>query len=485
MLLRNTIYNLIGLGAPLLVAVVSIPALISALGTDRFGLLTLIWAVVSYFGVFDFGLGRALTQQLAIILAGDEHERICPLVATATLLMSTLGLGAGALMYAMAPSAIGLIKSVPDKQEAIQSLYAMACAMPAIILTSGFRGVLEARQAFGVINLIRLPMGLFTFLGPLAVVTYGSSQLDSIAWVLTAGRLLACAIHAWYAWKVLPPRAGTLTVQPNLLKSLLISGGWLTVSNVVSPLMGYVDRFVIGSLVSASAVAFYATPNELVTKLWIVPGALTAVLFPTFAAQMAGGHDNAMRTLKQAVLWVFITLLPITVGLALFAHEILSLWIGSTFADHSALLLQIFSIGILANCTATIPFTLLQSAGRSKITALIHCLELPFFLVTLWFFTSRYGVTGAAFAWLLRIAFDTFSMFFFSNRILGHRWQDIASSHVLGALAAACVGFLGSLLPRFEMRVIWLAILIVLLLFFSRTQIQQVAARMKMKRRAS
>ena len=483
MLLRNTIYNLIGLGAPLLVAVVSIPALISALGTDRFGLLTLMWAVVSYFGMFDLGLGRALTQQLAIILAGDEHEKIRPLVATAALLMSTLGLAAGALMYATAPLAIGLIKSVPDKQEAIHSLYAMACAMPAIILTSGFRGVLEARQAFGIINLIRLPMGLFTFLGPLAVVMYGSSQLDSIAWVLTAGRLLACAIHAWYAWRVLPPRAGTLTVQLNLLKSLLISGGWLTVSNVVSPLMGYIDRFVIGSIVSASAVAFYVTPNELVTKLWIVPGALTAVLFPTFAAQMASGHDNAARTVKQAILWVYITLLPITVGLALFAHEILSLWIGSTFADHSAPLLQIFSIGILANCTATIPFTLLQSAGHGKITAFIHSLELPFFLIALWFLTSRYGVTGAAFAWLLRIAFDTLSMFFFSNKILGQRWHAMASPHVLRALAVACVGFLGTFLPTFEARVIWLAVLIVLLLFFSRIHIRQVVARMKAMRR--
>ena len=60
-LLRHTAFNLIGLGAPLLVAVGTIPVLIHALGPARFGLLTLIWAVVSYFGLFDLGLGRALT----------------------------------------------------------------------------------------------------------------------------------------------------------------------------------------------------------------------------------------------------------------------------------------------------------------------------------------------------------------------------------------------------------------------------------------
>ena len=44
MLLRNTLYNFLGLGLPLLVAIVTIPVLIESLGLDRFGILTLIWA---------------------------------------------------------------------------------------------------------------------------------------------------------------------------------------------------------------------------------------------------------------------------------------------------------------------------------------------------------------------------------------------------------------------------------------------------------
>ena len=64
-LLRHTSYNFLGLGLPLVVALFTIPVLVRELGDARFGLLTLIWAVTSYFGLFDLGLGRALTQQLA------------------------------------------------------------------------------------------------------------------------------------------------------------------------------------------------------------------------------------------------------------------------------------------------------------------------------------------------------------------------------------------------------------------------------------
>ncbi|MGC1616486.1 MAG: hypothetical protein WA736_17540, partial [Candidatus Acidiferrum sp.] len=75
LLARNTVWNLIGNGAPLIVAVFSIPILIHGLGKDRFGVLTLAWALIGYAGLFDMGLGRALTQLVAKKLgSGESHE---------------------------------------------------------------------------------------------------------------------------------------------------------------------------------------------------------------------------------------------------------------------------------------------------------------------------------------------------------------------------------------------------------------------------
>ena len=314
-LLRHTVFNLVGLGAPLLVAVATIPVLIGQLGPSRFGLLTLIWAVVSYFGLFDLGLGRALTQQLAVVFANQQHKQVGPLVGTATVLMAALGLVAGVLMAAAAPWGVGLIHDVPKRQETINAVYAMAVAMPFIVLTSGFRGVLEAQHAFGIINLIRLPMGLFTFLGPLAVVFYGGGpHLDLIAWALVAGRVVACVVHAYYAWRALPKDSSALAWQAKLIKPLCISGGWLTVSNVISPLMSYLDRFVLGAIASASAVAYYATPQELVLKLAIIPVALTAVLFPALSASIKDHKESALLHVKKAIFWLFLIILPITVA---------------------------------------------------------------------------------------------------------------------------------------------------------------------------
>lgn len=417
-LLRHSTYNILGLGLPLVVAIFCIPILIKELGNSNFGLLTLIWAVVSYFGLFDLGLGRALTQRLATVLTSERHKEVGPLVATACLLMAVLGVVAGILMALMAPWGVDLIRDATDRQDIIAAVYWMAAAMPAIILTSGFRGILEAQHAFGVINLIRLPMGLFTFLGPVVVVQYGSTNLASIAAILVVGRLLACAVHAWFAWRHMPVDHGKLSFHLNLVRSLCVSGGWLTVSNVISPLMSYADRFIVGVLISSSAVAYYATPQEMVSKLGIIPSALTASLFPRFSAHFVKSQSDFKSTYYFSILALgAIVLVPVLI-LSIWAEAILALWISPDFASQSADVLVVLSWGMFVACLATVPYTVIQSAGHARLTALFHMFQFPIFIGLLYGLIGAYGVVGAAIAWTVRNVLDAALLFYAARSYL-------------------------------------------------------------------
>ncbi|SEI82637.1 Membrane protein involved in the export of O-antigen and teichoic acid [Pseudomonas linyingensis] len=429
-LIRSSAYNLLGLGLPLVVAVFCIPVLIDGLGEARFGLLTLIWAVVSYFGLFDLGLGRALTQQLSVALAEKDQDRIGPLVMTSTVLMAGLGIVAGAVLAILAPYGVGMINSVPNKQEAISAVLYMAAAMPAIVLTSGFRGILEAKNAFGVINLIRLPMGLFTFLGPVVVVLNVGPSLEWIAAVLVGGRIIACAVHAWYAWLCIPKDHGNFAFCLKLLRPLCVSGGWLTVSNIISPLMSFVDRFVIGVLVSSSAVAYYSTPQEMVTKLGIVPGALTSALFPRFSAHFAMPQSDFRLIYFKSLLGLFGVLFFPVIFVSVWAKEVMVAWISLEFAENSASLLVVFVWGMFAACLAAIPFTVIQSAGNARLTATLHIFEFPIFVGMLFVFIEWYGVLGAALAWAARNIIDAFLLFYYARRYVstGHGCSSCGSA---------------------------------------------------------
>src|SRR5438874_1266844 len=103
LLAKNTLWNLLGSGAPMLVAVFCIPILIRGLGKERFGILTLAWALIGYVSLFDLGLGRALTQLVARKLGAGEERDIPSVAWTSLLLMLLLGFAGSVAVFLISP----------------------------------------------------------------------------------------------------------------------------------------------------------------------------------------------------------------------------------------------------------------------------------------------------------------------------------------------------------------------------------------------
>lgn len=422
MLLRNSSLNLLGLGAPLVAALFAIPPLVALLGESRFGLLTLLWAVVSYFGLFDLGIGRALTHDVSVLRGRSDDSAIAASIGTANLCLTVLGVLAGAVLYLAGPALIGRIDPAADPAEVRAALGALAVAMPFILLTAGLRGILEANLQFGWINALRAPYGIWTFVAPLAVAALAGPRLDLIAWVLAAGRIGFGLLHLLPVLKHSPSLLRQPTFSAAAAKRLLVTGGWLTVGNLVGPIMGYADRFLVGVFASASAVAYYATPQEIVTKLFIVPAAFTSVLFPAISSKIARGEADASALAHRALAMIAVVMLPVcTVG-AVFSHWILSTWITPEFAAHSHQVLSILMIGTLLNALATVPFTALQSSGHSRVVAILYLVELPAFLALFAWLVPSMGVIGGALAWTLRNAADCLLLFALCRR---HVWKPL------------------------------------------------------------
>lgn len=273
LLARNSIWNLIGFGAPMAVAVFSIPILIRDLGKDRFGVLTLAWALIGYANLFDLGLGRALTQFVAKKLGAGEDREVPAVVWTSLFLMLLLGVLGAMVVGFLSPWLVHRALNVPAalQREALQSFYLLALSIPLVICTAGLRGLLEAHQRFVLVNALRVPMGVFTFAGPLFVLPFSRSLVPVVA-TLVAVRIAVWAAHLLVCLRVLPELGRSLVWDRSIVGPMLRFGGWMTVSNVVSPLMVTIDRFFIGAMVSMAAVAYYATPYELITKFLFLPG---------------------------------------------------------------------------------------------------------------------------------------------------------------------------------------------------------------------
>lgn len=405
---RNAARNLLGQGVPLIVAFYCIPQLVAVLGVERFGFLTLIWVVVGYLSIFDLGLGQALTKLVAEQIGRGEHENIPQIVWTALWLMCGLGIVALLVTETAIPYLVGSVFELPHafKDEAGSALSIAVLSLPFVMLSTAATGVLEAHQRFDLTNRARILLGIFTFAAPLLVARYFSSDLAAIAAILLCGRFLFLCGTMWFCFKAVPPLRHIRTIQGALLKPLFSFGGWMTLSNLIGPMMVYLDRFVIGALISMSAVAYYVTPYEAVTKLWILPGALIGALFPAFAVNLVRHAETAVNQFRHAMDGIFLVMLPVTILVMVYAHEGLAFWLGHDFAEHTAGVLQILALGVFINSFGRVPFVFIQAAGRPDIPARLYLLELPLYLFSLWYMLGRWGVEGAAIAWVTRIILD-------------------------------------------------------------------------------
>lgn len=406
-LARSALLFFLGDALPLLVALAAVPFLVKRLGVDRFGLLSLAWLLVGYLSILDLGMGRALTYFVASRLGDERREEIGAAVATTLRLLLALGVGAAAVGLVAADFVVTRLLEVPRplQAEAAAGLRLLALAVPAVLQTSALRGLLEARQRFGLATALRAPVGALTFLAPAAVARV-RPDLVAVLGALAALRVAAWLLHSWACRRAEPGFFEGGRFERALVRPLLGLGGWMTVSNVVSPLMVSVDRLVLGGLLSLAAVAHYSVPAEIVGNLGLLPGAVAGVLFPAFASAGSREPGETERLLRRGVVYVLAAVGPVALAVVLLRREGLTLWLGAEFAAASAGVLAVLAVGYWINALARLPFWLLQGLGRPDLTAKLHLAELPLYVGGLLFAASRWGLAGVAAAWTLRVAAD-------------------------------------------------------------------------------
>lgn len=404
---KNTLWNLFGSAAPMVIGFASIPYIYQKIGIERIGVLTLIWALIGYFSIFDFGLGRAITQRIAS-QASNQTEKQKKTTATTgvflTLLIGVVGSLAG--FAAIELCGVSWINSSQRLNQEIYSSLLLACiAIPATTTTAGLRGILEGEQRFKAINILKLFLGLSNFLGPIASIALFGPRLDYAVGSLVSARYFILAAHYLITTSHVSNIRGNLSREES--RHLFRFGGWTTLSNIIGPLMVVVDRFLITNFLGAAVVAYYTIPADFMIRLLVLPAAITTTLFPIFSKYISEkNYANSKILYKKSMQIIFLMMGGVAAMIVIGAEFGIRIWLGSEFAEKSAAVASVLAIGILFNSLAQIPHAYIQASGDARSTALIHVFEVVLYIPTLLLLMQMKGILGAAMAWMLRALLD-------------------------------------------------------------------------------
>ncbi len=398
---RDTAWNLAGFILPLPVAVAVVPILMQGLGEARFGLLTVTWAMMAYFTLFDFGLGRATTQGIVQARAAGNTTSMLDLCWSST--WAHLGLGlAGAAILLLAGPPIRVLLGLPPAlaREFDLAMAWLALSIPFIVLATAARGVLEGLGRFDTLNLVRLPSTLWTYVAPLLVVRW-TSALPVLVGAIAIGRVLALAALTIACVREVPQLLRPRRPSLSTLSPLVRLGLWITVATIAVPVMTTMDRLVIGARVSVEAVGWYAAPFEAVARLWVISTAILTVAFPAFTAALAGHPEQLGRTFRHVLAALLLTVFPAAMVIVTAAPVVVPLWLGAGAGRETILVTQWLAAGMAVNVAAQAGATLLQATDSAGRVARLQVASVLLYLVGIWWAADRWGIVGVAGVWVM------------------------------------------------------------------------------------
>ncbi|MFZ4407471.1 MAG: flippase [Paracraurococcus sp.] len=438
-------WNAAGRGLPLILALLLTPFLVHELGVERWGLFTLALAMVGVFGVFDFGVGQALTRALSERIGTGRGEEAAGLVGAALSVLGGVSLVLAVLLWVGVPVLVErLLKVPPELQpQAIAAMRVLAAAAPLVVLNAALWGVLAAYQRFRAANLATIPVNAFYYLGPVLILLVWD-DLTAVMLTLVAVRL-ANTLSYLFLLRDLVRRVLGTPLRLRLVVPLLRMGGWMTFSGVLTQALLYADRFLIGALLSLAAVAWYATPLDLVLRVWMLPVAVAQTLLPAFASAYAALPLQTVALLRRGSLLVMGLVLPVALALAGGGHYVLGLWLGPDFAAGGGMVLRILGVGIFFSCFAFVPAALIDAIGRPDAIAQFSLAQAVVYLPLAAILLLWQGIEGAAIAWALRCAVDGLGKLWLAVRLYPAARE--AAVRLLPPLAAAGIGLAVMPLP--------------------------------------
>lgn len=426
----DSLWSLAGFILPTLAGILFIPLIIKSMGIEIFGILSIIWMLIGYFTLFDLGISRALTFLLSRNIGAGVPEENSYVYSTAVPIVVMTGIIGGGIFYAISGLLVERVFNVsPGNIESVkEAFYWTAFAIPFAVWGTVIRSCLESYLEFKVINIIKVPVNIWFVVGPyIAYLLGGGICLGVIFLVVARAVMFVC----YYLKLKSHVTFSCSFFDKKRLKEIFLFGGWMTVSNIVSPIMVYFDRFLIGGYLSVELVGYYSAPYEVVTKMLVVAVAMSSVFFPNISNALAKRNRfEAEGTIKK-----FILIIAALVGIGTLAcivggHLGLSWWLGGNFENKGYWVVFWISLGVFFNSIAQIPFCTIQAMGLSKVTATIHILEIPIYLVLLlisviWF----KSISMVAFVWFIRVMADCLILIYFSRKYINkYEWNSTANA---------------------------------------------------------
>ena len=342
---------------------------------EDFGLVNMVTAVTGFLGLLRYGLSMATVQRMSI--SGAQ---------TSTLFWINLAVG-GVLALLAVITAPMLVAFYVEPR-----LFWVTVALGTILIFNGaaeqHRAMLQRSMRFEALAVIDIASLLVSVAAGIGMAVAGHGYWALVA--MTISQPVVNVVGVWLATGWIP----AMPQRRSGIRSMVAYGGAVTLNNLIAYVAFNVDKVMIGRVWGAEALGIYGRAYQLINlPNESLHSTIGSVAFPALSRV-----QNDPARLKAYFLkgyCVFLSLvLPITMGCALFADDIVLVFLGPKWRE-AASIFRLLAPTILA-FAFTNPFGwLMLASGRAGRCVRIAVVATPLLILS-YALGLKHGPQGVA-----------------------------------------------------------------------------------------
>lgn len=400
-LFKNAVFNLVGGLVPAVVALVTVPVILSRLGTSQYGVYALVTSIVGYFAVFDINVTAGSVKFLSEHHTRRDHVKAGQVLSFGALIYLVIGLLGALGLVVFAQPLVTRFFEVPPELHAtsIEALHGAACGFLLGQMQVYLLSVPQALQRYDVAGRFEGIFGGLVSLLTLVVVLLGGG-LPEIMWARAGLSAINCVLLVLAIRRIYPelrPRRPGRDVMGGIASFSAYS----YLSRLATITFLHADNLILGAMVSMTAVSLFTVPFQLANRVFGIINRASAVLFPATSALAARGDLPTLRkTYMKATRYVVFLNACVLALLSVGARELLHYWVPTLDATAS-LILVLLALATFADTLTNIPSLVNDGLGTPRHSGLFAIVRAVFGLIAAYLGIRSAGILGAAVAQLI------------------------------------------------------------------------------------
>ena len=407
----NTLTNGVSSVINAIITVVLTPILISKLGSENYGLWSLLLSAsytYGYLAIGDLGLGEYMLRSVpATDREVPNEQKSLAYVTSNSLVASFIG---GLLSIAIASAVIFLISRLGvsnsfDSRVLFLCISLILCEAFFEIICSIFRGFIEGQGRFKIARSIdtsgRIIWGISA-----SLILFNGGGVVQLALATALISLTRLSSYIFCSRLVNQPMIFSRSlISYNGILAVVKGGIHLNGLRALYSIYSQMDRSIIAVFLTVAAITTYDISFRFFSVTVLLLATSSSAIIPVISKQHSLGDFGANKAVLLKGTSITVTIMiPICLGMFLYAPSIIEIWVGP---GHSAAVMpaRIFLLFPMLSSANQIGIAMLTAVGLTRNVLKYQAISVFINLILSIAFVKLFGLTGVVLGTLISNGF--------------------------------------------------------------------------------